>query len=243
MNWWEETEARAHRAKTPAALAQTLWQRFGTAGIDPDLTYLPAYDLAQLHDLCADYVKLIDGLLTVRDGDLPNLRRQGLALVRWARNAAFWTQSTAPAYNQLMDGLDLESGELAAREEVALEGQHAQPEEQAKLDGRYRNWHLLFERLDLKLASAGLEERVQRGLARSLARLYEECLVTIRLIGGLEKEAHPRFRPTARLLLQINTTWHFDLGPYHLGQGEVRAKSGGAPGLQTWLLLAFQTLG
>jgi len=243
MNWWEETEARAHRARTPAALAQTLWQRFQAAAIDPDLAFLPAYDLAQLHDLCADFIKLVDGLLTVRDGDLAAIRRQGLALVRWARNAAFWTQATAPAYNQLMDGLDLEVGELAAREEVAGEVAEALPEEQAKLDGRYRNWHLLFERLDLKLASAGVEERTQRGLARALARVYEECLVTIRLIGSIEKEANPRFRPMARLLLQINTTWHFDLGPYHLGHGEVRAKSGGVPGLQTWLLLAFQSLG
>ncbi|MFZ5816835.1 MAG: hypothetical protein ACOY93_16335 [Bacillota bacterium] len=242
MNWWEETEARAHRARTPAALAQTLWQRLQAAGIDPDLAFIPAYDLAQLHDLCADLIKLVDGLLVAADGDRPALRRQGLALMRWARTAAFWTQSSAATYNQLMDSLDLEAEHLAAREEVAAEAEAAQPEEQAKLDGRYRNWHLLYERLDLKLASVMVEERVQRGLARELARLYEEALVTIRLIGSLERESNPRFRPTARLLLQINTTWHFDLGPYHLGFGEMRAKSGGSPGLQTWLLLAFQAL-
>lgn len=242
MNWWEETEARAHRAKTPAALAQTLWQRLQAAGIDPDLAFLPAYDLAQLHDLSADLIKLVQGLLEATDGDRATIRRQGLALARWARQAAFWTQSTAAAYNQLMDGLDLDAGELASREEVAEVASTAQPEEQAKLDGRYRHWHLLYERVDLKLASIGAEESVQRSLARALARVYEECLVTLRLISALERDANPRFRSTARLLLQINTSWHFDLGPYHLGHGELRARSRGTPGLQTWLLLAFQNL-
>lgn len=242
MNWWEENEARAHRAKTPAAMAETLWQRLQAAGIGPDLAFIPSYDLAQLHDLCADLIKLVDGLLLAADGDKAAIRRRGLALMRWAKNAAFWAQSTAPAYNQLIDGLDLEADVLAVREEQAEEVGAAKPEEQAKLDGRYRNWHLLYERLDLKLASIGVEASVQRGLARSLARIYEECLVTIRLITGLERETNPRFRPTARLLLQMNTTWHFDLGPYHLGPGEMRARSGGSPGLQTWLLLAFQVL-
>lgn len=242
MNWWEETEARAHRTRTPAALAMTLWQRLTAAGVDPDLAFAPSYDLAQLHDTCADLVKLVDGLLLAADGDKSAMRRHGLALMRWAKNAAFWTQSTAAAYNQLMDSLDLEADELAAREEQGEEGMAGTPEEQAKLDGRYRNWHLLYERLDLKLDSVGVEERVRRGLARTLARLYEECLVTIRLLAGLEKEPNPRFRATARLLLQINTTWHFDLGPYLLGSGEMRAKSGGSPGLQTWLLLAFQAM-
>lgn len=242
MNWWEETEARAHRARTPASLALTLWQRLQAAGIDPDFAYVPAYDLAHLYDLAADLIKLVDGLLLAADGDKAATRRQGLALMRWARLAAFWAQSTAPAYNQLMDSLDLEAETLAAREEQAEEEAAARPAEQAKLDGRYRNWHLLYERLDLKLDSVAIAEATRRGLARSLARLYEECLVTIRLVGGLEKEANPRFRATARLLLQLNTTWHFDLGPYHLGQGEMRAKSGGTPGLQSWLLLAFQSL-
>ncbi|MFZ5826973.1 MAG: hypothetical protein ACOY94_21985 [Bacillota bacterium] len=243
MNWWEETEARAHRVRTPAAMAETLWQRLQAAGVQPDLAYIPSYDLSQLHDLCADLIKLVDGLLLAADGDRAAIRRQGLALMRWAKNAAFWAQSTAPAYNQLIDGLDLEADVLALREERAEEEEAAaKPEEQAKLDGRYRNWHLLYERLDLKLASAGVAEPVQRGLARSLSRIYEECLVTLRLIAGLERETNPRFRSTARLLLQVNTTWHFDLGPYHLGSGEMRARSGGTPGLQTWLLLAFQSL-
>lgn len=242
MNWWEETEARAHRAKSPATLAQTLWQRLVAAGIDSDLAFLPAYDLAQLHDLSADMIKLVDGLLMAADGDKTAIRRHGLALMRWAKNGYFWTQSTAPAFNQLLNDLNLEASSLAAREEERAGDRAAKPEEQAKLDGRYRNWHLLYERLDLKLASAGLEERTQLGLARSLSRLYEESLVTLRLITSLEKESQPRFSPTTRLLLQINTTWHFDLGPYQLGPGELRPRSGGSPGLQTWLLLAFQAL-
>lgn len=242
MNWWEETEARAHRARTPATLAATLWQRLQAAGVDPDLAFTPSYDLASLHDSCADLIKLVDGLLLAADADRRAIRRHGLALMRWAKNAAYWAQSTAPAFNQLMDSLELEADQLAAREELAEEGLAGKPEEQAKLDGRYRNWHLLYERLDLKLDSAGVDASVRRGLSRALARCYEECLVTIRLITGLEKEAQPRFRATARLLLQVNTTWHFDLGPYHLGAGEMRVKTGGSPGLQTWLLLAFQAM-
>lgn len=241
MHWWEETEARIHRSKHAATRAETLWQRLQAAGIDPDLGFLPAYDLARLSELCADLVRLVDGLLLVADGDQKGLQRQGIALLRWAELAAHWTRSTAPAYNQLLNGLDLDASELAQREEITAGEEGALPEEQAKLDGRYRHWHLLYERLDMKLASIPMEESVHRGLARVLARLYEESLVTYRLLHGLEKETHPRFRGTARLLLQLNTTWHYDLGPYHLTQGELRPKGGGSIGLQTWLLLAFST--
>lgn len=239
LNWWEETEARAHRTRTPATLGQALWQRFVAARLDPDLSYGPAYDLGMLHDLCADYVKLIEGVLVAADQDAAALRRQGLAVARWAKQAQFWTQASLPAFNQLMDSLELEPDELARREELTAGGADSLPEEEAKLHGRYRNFHLLYERLDLKLASIGLDESMHRGLARAMARIYEECLVTLRLITGMAKDQNPRFRNLARLLLEINTTWHFDLGPYHLGFGELRARPTGVRGLQTYLLLAF----
>lgn len=239
MNWWEESEARALRAKTPAGMAQALAQRFSAAGLDMDMAFAPAYDLAHLHDLCADLVKLVESLLLTADGDRAGLRRHGMTLARWAQYAHAWTQGSAPGFNQLMDSLDLDADTLARREEVADEGTAAQPAEQVKLDGRYQHWHLLYERLDLKLASIGVEERVRHALARSIARTYEQCLIAVRLLAALEKEANPRFGQVARILLEINTTWHFDLGPYHLGHGELRGRGAGAPGIQTWLLLAF----
>lgn len=240
MHWWEEAEARAHRAKSSAALAQVLYQRMLAAGIDADLAFVPAYDLAGLHDLAADLVKLVEGFLVTADGDKEGLRRQGLVLARWAEQAHAWTVASAPAFNQLMDGLELESDRLAEREAAGPDGNLAgAPEEQPKVEGRYRHWHLLYERLDLKLASVGLEAAVCRSLARLIARIYEQCLLTVRTLHGLEKESSPRFRATARLLLELNTAWHFDLGPYHLGAGRLRARGASAPGLQTWLMIAF----
>lgn len=239
MHWWDEAEARAHRARTPAAMAQTLQQRLQSAGVDSDLAFVPAYDLAQLYDLCADLVKLVESLLVSSDGDRPAIRRHGLALARWARYAAGWVQASAPAFNQLIDSLDLDAQQLADREMPPEPEANGLPEEQPKVEGRYQRWHLLYERLDLKLASIDIDERTRRGLARSVSRIYEQALLTIRGVGGLEKETTPRFRPTARLLLEVNTVWHFDLGPYHLGHGELRTRGQMPPGVQTWLLLAF----
>lgn len=243
MDWWEETEARIHRTPSAASAGLNLWQRLGQAGIDPDAAFLPAYDLAGLQMLCADLVKLVEGLLESGDGDRPAFRRHGLALLRWAHQAEEWTRTTAPTLNRLLDGLDLEQEDLAAREEAAdasLVAEERPPEEQAKLDGRYRHWHLLYEQLDLKLSSMGLEERTRRGLARTLARVYEECVVTFRLLAELAREQRPRYGATARLLLQVNTTWHFDLGPYVLGAGQALSDGRGSLGLATWLLLALR---
>lgn len=239
MHWWEEAEARAHRAKSAAAIAQTLNQRLVAAGIDADLAFGPAYDLGRLYELCVDLVQLVEGVLETADGDREQLRRWGLVLLRWTRNAHAWTTATAGGFNQLIDGLQLDHEDLAAREAEPEAADAGRPEEEPKREGRYQRWHLLYERLDLKLSSCGLETAVSQGLARSLARIYEQCLVAIRLIGGLEKETRPRFGATARLLLDLNTTWHFDLGPYHLGTGELRARGITPRSLQTWLLVAF----
>lgn len=239
LHWWEETEARIHRTTSAATLGQGLWQRLVQAGLEPDAAYLAAYDLAALQLLCADLVKLVDSLLEVADGDRAGWRRHALALLRWANSAESWARETAAATNRLLDSLDLEPSTLAAREEVEAEPNGAlSPEEEAKLDERYRHWHLLYERLDLKLSTMGLEEAVQRAVARTLARLYEEAVVTFRLLSGLSRESRPRYGQVARLLLQINTTWHFDLGPYLLGLGQARPDGRGTVGLATWLLLA-----
>ena len=239
MNWWEDAEARALRARSPAGAGHLLWQRLQSAGLDPELTATPAHDLARLYDLCTDFVKLLEGVLVLSDGDLPGLRRQLLILQRWAQYASHWADLSAPAFNQLMDALDLGPETLARRADDPEDPADAAPAEQAKVDGRYRYWHLLYERLDLKFAAAGLAEQVRRGLARSLARLYEEALVTVRVVSSLEREANPRFRQVARTLLAVNTTWHFDLGPNHLGPGRARSAGAGTLGVQTWLLLAL----
>ncbi|HYF92207.1 MAG TPA: hypothetical protein VD969_08160 [Symbiobacteriaceae bacterium] len=239
MHWWEEAEARAHRAKTAAAMGQTLLQRLQAAAIDPDLAFAPAYDLGRLFELCADLVQLIESVLETADGDRDRLRRHGLVLLRWARYAHSWTMASAAGFNHLIDGLQLEADDLADRERVSQEADGRPPEEEPKVEGRYQRWHLLYERLDLKLTACGVEEALSHGLARSLARVYEQCLLTIRHISGLEKETRPRFRAAARLLLDINTVWHFDLGPYHLSQGELRPHGPSPRSLQTWLLLAF----
>ncbi|HEY3368285.1 MAG TPA: hypothetical protein VGK74_24800 [Symbiobacteriaceae bacterium] len=240
MNWWQDAEAQALRVKTPAAMAQTLQQRLKAAGIDEGLAFTPAYDLAQLYSLCADLVKLVDSALAAADGDTAQLRRYALLLARWADYACTWTKDSFDPFNQLMDSLELEPDALAAREAVEPAVGGAPPEEEPKLGGRYQNWHLLYERLDLKLASAGVEERIHRGLARSLARIYEHCLLTLRLVGALTIEPNPRFRNAARLLLEINTTWHFDLGPYHLGHGRLSARNPVTPGLKAWLFAMLQ---
>jgi len=240
MTWWEDAEARALRARTPAGTGLLLWQRMQAAGLDPDLAFTPAYDLARLQDLCADFVKLLEGVLLLSDGDHNGLRRHLLALQRWAQYAAQWTEVSSAAFNQLMDALDLGPDVLAGRaEEDPSESGGAPPAEQAKVDGRYRHWHLLYERLDLKMAAAGLSENVRHALARILSRLYEECLVATRAVGALEREASPRFGQVARTLLGINTAWHFDLGPNHLGAGRARANGSTSLGVQTWLLLAL----
>lgn len=201
MRWWEEAEARAKRTPSPAALAQTLWQRLKEAGVDPDLSFLPAYDMAALYFLCLDLVRLVEAILVTADGDAPELRRQTTALWRWAEEAGQWTRTTAPAFNQLVDSLDLDPEEIALREAVEPEDLRLSPEEQPKLEGRYEYWHLLYERLDLKYASIGVEEAVHRGLAHSVARIYEAALQFVRSMTALEKNPRPHYGQVARLLL------------------------------------------
>lgn len=244
MSWWEETEARARRSRGPALLSLTLQQRMLTAGLDPDLTALPAFDLAHLNSLCSDLVLLVDGLLILQDGDVPALRRQAYLLQRWAELTHRWTVTTAPALNRLLDSLDLEPDLLAGRSDLTGEPAEAGlPQEEGKREGRYRHWHLLYERLDLKFSAAAIPEPTGRGLARNLSRLYEESLILIRSLWTLERQSQPRFRQTARLLLEVNTTWHFDLGPHHLGLDSLVPSQTGPQGFQTWLFLAFGNQG
>lgn len=238
MSWWDETETRALRASSPQALGQIYLQRFEAAGIAPAKAMLPCYDLALLGQLCLDYVKLVDGLLTVADGDRVGLGRWAALLGRWSESALHWAERSGPVLNDFLAGLELSPAELAERESVEplLAGA---PDEQMKADGRFRPFHFLYERLDLKLASSGAPERVARGLARVLARLYDEAIWTLAELHRLEKESRHGYKRIARLLLDLNTTWHFDLAVYVLPHGRLREGAPSTPGLPTWLFLAF----
>jgi len=240
-SWWEETETRALRERTPAALGLAYWQRLRAVGIDSDLAHAPAYDLGQLYFLCTDLVKLVDGLLAAADGDQLAIRRQAIAMDRWIRYALAWTESTQAGFNHLLDSMELDPAKLALREEIRPQFGVTLPEEQAKVDGRYRYYHLILERIDLKFASINISPDLHLGLSRSLARLYEEALVTLRLLHGCEREPNPRFSHISRMLLEVNTTWHFDLGPHLIGPGRLGTKTYGRVGLQTFLLLAFSS--
>jgi hypothetical protein len=240
MGWWDETESRALRTASPFALGQLYAQRLEAAGIALGRAMLPCYDLARLQALCLDYIKLVDGLLTVADGDRDGMRRWGALIARWGEAALNWAERSGPAFNELLEGLDFTPEELAEREEIDVQD-GAAPDEQIKVDGRFRPFHLLYERLDMKLASIGTPERVHRGLARALARLYEEAIWTVGELYRLEKESRPRFRQVSRLLLDLNTTWHFDLAVWLLPPGRLREVGPSAPGLPTWLLLTFGT--
>lgn len=236
MNWWEEMEAQAHRARTPADAAHRLWQRFQEVGLDPDLSLVPAHQIAALAALCADYVKLTESVLLAADGDATAIRRALTALDLWTRQAHFWTEESAKPFALLLNSLDLDAALLDERH-VAEADTPLLPAEQGKADGRYRMWHLLYERLDIKLSSVETDAKVARALARDLAEVYEESLVALRGISRLEKEAKPRFRTVSRLLLDLNTALHFHLGPHHLGPGEISPKGGATPSLRTWILL------
>lgn len=237
MNWWQETEGRAHRTRTPGDMAHLLWQRFCDAQIDPDLSFIPAHQIAVLAQACAEFIKLTESILMVQDGDRGAIHRALSATDQWAAQMQFWVERSEKPFARLLDSLNLDAELLASRDEASDPIEAGAPQEQAKVDGRYRNWHLLYERLDLKLASTGAEAKVARTLARELAEVYEECLAALRDISRFEKSSHARFRQAARLVLDLNTGFHFHLGPHHLGYGPVDPKGGAVPALRTWLLL------
>jgi hypothetical protein len=240
MGWWDETETRALRAPSPQALGHLFLQRLESAGIAPGKAMLACYDLALLQSLCLDYIKLVDGLLTVADGDREGMRRWAALIARWGESALTWAERSGPVMGDLLTGLELSPKELVERESVEPLD-HGAPDEQMKADGRFRPFHFLYERLDLKLLSIQAPERVARGLARVLARLYDEAIWTLAELHRLEKEGRPRYRPVTRLLLDLNTTWHFDLAAFVLPHGRLREGAPSTPGLPTWLFLAFGT--
>lgn len=238
VNWWEETEARVHRMRTPHDSALLLHQRMQAAGLDPHLSLLPAHYTAALLTSAADFIKLTESLLVSGEGDRAGITRTLAAIDLWASQAGWLVRESEKPFGRLLDSLQLDAEEMAGRAEAGQPDARAgAPEEQAKLDGRYRYWHLLYERLDLKLAGGKESTDLSRALAREIAEIYEECLISVREIVRLEKDAQPRFRSVARLMLDLNTTFHFHLGPHHLGFGQVDLRGAAVAALRSRILL------
>lgn len=235
MHWWEETERRALRTRGGAALAITFWQRLREAGCPEQLALLPAQALASLHGAAVDLVHWVDGLLTAPESALET---QLLALRGWCRQTAFLLQESERPFLFLLDGLRLDPEELPAGPEEDWAPGPAMalaPEEAPKWEGRYRQRHLLYERLDIRMEALGLHASLRRPLCHSLASVYEEFLVLLRRLGPLAAGERLRFGQAVRLLTDVNATFHLDLGPRQLSPTRVDPGRPVIPGLATWL--------
>lgn len=241
MSRWDEIEAKIHRTRSAADLAEMLRQRLIDAGCPAGPSMLTALLLAQAYFQSLDLVKAIDALLTEADGDRPSVGARLLQIREIAaglRHFALRLESPLTAFIEVIGEADrLE--EIADRE-FGETGLALSPEEAAKIDGRYRDWHLLFERLDLKLASVGAGDRLRRGLARDISEIYEELISVVRITDDLASGRAPSIGRIARNLTEINAALHFHLLPNHLGEfisvpGEVRV----SPALLTWIVLFF----
>lgn len=235
MHWWDETEGRALRTRSGAALALALWRRLQAAGCDAEAALLPAHGLAGLYGAGCDLVQVVDSLLVAPAG---GVRLHLLELAAWCRRAAFVIGESERPFLLLLDSLRPDPEDLARR--VAAEpGAGGAPAEQPKLEGRYQRRHLLYERLDLKLEAEGLPAPARQPLCRDLATVYEEFLVALRSIHRLQGEDRLRHGELVGLLVDLNATFHFTLGPRHLAPA--RAEPGSAPGLGLpgWIALAL----
>lgn len=247
MSWWEEAENRALRAKAPVGLAQTLLQRLEAAGLDGEAALAPCYALGQVPAATADLVQVSEGVLLAADGDRAALRRQALLLRAWARQTLVLCETCRAPLAGLLDRLEPDDRRAAAdltRETAAAHAAlaaPAPPAAAAKQAGRFARWHLLYERLDIKLAAAGLPASLARGLGREWSESYAELLSlydrTQTLLTGPARRGE-----VVRYLLDAHATLHYSL-PHHLG---VHRPAGGAPqalALQGWLILLLVETG
>ena len=241
MSRWGEIEARIHRTRSAADLTETIRRRLVDARCPAGPALLTATLLAQCYFQSVDLVKIIDALLMEAEGDrssvgvrLLQIREVASGLRHFARRLELPLVALLEAIGEA-DRL----GEVDVLESVGV-GSASSPEEAAKLDGRYRDWHLLFERLDMKLASAGAGDRLRRGLARDISEIYEELISVVRSTDDLASGRAASIGRIARCLTEINAALHFHLLPNHLGEsmnvpGEARA----LPALLTWIILFF----
>lgn len=248
MSWWEAAENRALRARAPAALAQTLLQRLEAVGLGGEGALAPCYYLGQAYFAAMDLVQICEGVLLAADGDRAALRRQALLLAQWARHALALSEQSQGPLAALLDRLDPDDRRTAAELAQATARAHAggpgaPPAAEAKQAGRFQRWHLLYERLDIKLAAAGLPASLSRGLARELAETYADLLNLFDHTHALAGDAAARRREVVHFLLDAHAALHFGL-PHHLGVYRPAGAPPAALGLQGWLtLLLVETAG
>ncbi|BDG59985.1 hypothetical protein [Caldinitratiruptor microaerophilus] len=239
MHWWDEAEHRALRQRGQATLALGIWRRLREAGFDAHLSLLPAHGLARLYLAACDLVQVTESLLVAPAGEL-SLHLYELA--DWCRAAWAAVDWSERPFLVLLDSLRLDPDDWppAAAAGAGAVTPAPPPEEAPKLEGRYERRHLLYERLDLRMEAEGLPAEVRRPLARDLATVYEEFLVTLWQVHDLLSAGErARRRAWERLLVDVNATFHFHVGPRYLRPGP---PDPGAPGgfpLPGWVALAL----
>lgn len=241
LHWWEEAEHRAVRQRGEATLALGIWRRLREAGFDARLSLLPAHGLARLYLAACDLVQVTDSLLVAPAGEL-SLHLYELA--DWCRGAWAAVEWSERPFLLLLDSLrpDPEDWPAAAAAGTGAEatGPAPAPEEAPKLEGRYERRHLLYERLDLRMEAEGLLAEVRRPLARDLATVYEEFLVTLWQVHGLLSAGErTRRRAWERLLVDVNATFHFHVGPRYLRPGPPEPGTPGSFPLPGWIALVL----
>lgn len=236
MSWWDETQSRLLRSKSPMELAQTLLQRLEGVHLGGEGALAPALHLATVVYAAADLVKLTEGVLEAADADRAALRRQAVLLLAWAQAAQRTVEEATPPLAALLGHLD-----PADRQEAfvafSTDRNPGSPAEQGKVDGRYRRWHLLFEQLDLKFASCGVAPSLARGLARALAELFDTLLGFADSVHLLTATAKPRRFEAARFLVDAHAAVSLSVGPRYLGMAANQAGVPAGLGLPAWLLL------
>lgn len=235
-SFWADTEARALRLRGPAQIALTAWQRMKEAGLDPELCLLPAHAVGRVQIAAADLVQIVDSLLAAPRG---TARLHLIELLGWSRELGFTLEQSARPFMLLIDSLQLDPALPGPRGEAAVAAVPPGPEEQAKADGRFRGWHLLYERLDLTMEAEGLPADLRRPLCRDLAEVYEELLVTLRDSHLLLAETPARWRAWADFLSDFDATYHYHVGPRRAGVAWVQPNRPAEWGLQGRLIAAL----
>lgn len=238
MNQWEEAEARYLRTQGPGALSLTIWQRLKAAGIDQSVSFLPARGLARIYFWGVDLAHLVDAMMVAPAGDLSLHLAE---LYDWCRTASIGLEGSARPFLLLLDRLQVDPrGQVP---EAPSPGAALPPEAQGKIDGQFRQWHLLYERLDLKAEAEGLPVDIRRPLCRDVAEVYAEFIRVGDRLQSLLRADRSVWSQWVRLFSEVDATFHYHLGPRRLSAGRLDAGSPPSVGLPTRILLALSVPG